>query len=83
MQRAAGVLDDAVWRRRAAYPRGGEVDQEANAGPPAHPAPIDERTFGLGWARARLAAGTPVVLECYMHRMTRDERRRQIDVVTG
>lgn len=31
----------------------------------------------------RLRAGTPVVLECYMHRLSDAERRRQVELARG
>ena len=41
-------------------------------------APITKDTLYLEWAKERLASGTQVVLECYMHKLTQDERLRQI-----
>jgi hypothetical protein len=43
--------------------------------------PITGDTWHLEWAQERLASGTPVVLECYMHRLTQDERKRQVDLL--
>jgi len=43
--------------------------------------PLGADEFGLDWARERLAGGDPVVLECYMHKLSDAERRAQIDLV--
>lgn len=81
IQRAQGAMDARVWRRLASYPHIAEVHVSANAGRHDTHEPLAAGTFGLDWARERLQAGTPTVLECYMHRLSTDERRRQIDLV--
>ena len=45
--------------------------------------PLRGDSFGLGWARARLAIGDPVVFECYLHRLSDAERRAQLDLIRG
>lgn len=42
---------------------------------------FSETTPWLGWAQARARDGVPLVVECYLHRYTRDERRRMLEVV--
>jgi hypothetical protein len=81
IQITAGVLCEDTWRRLQDYARVVEVHVSANRGRADSHDPIGPRAFGLGWARARLAAGTPVVLESYFHRLDRDARLRQIDLV--
>lgn len=83
LQRAAGTITEATWRRLADYDRVAEVHVSANDGRSDAHRPLAEDTFGLGWARARLRAGTPTVLECYMHRLDERARRRQIALVRG
>lgn len=39
---------------------------------------LEAATWGLDWARDRLARGTPVILECYMHKLSREERLEQV-----
>ena len=82
IQRAQGAMDDRVWHRLADYDRIAEVHVSANAGSHDTHDPLTADSFGLAWARERMA-DVPVVLECYMHRLSFDERRRQIDVVRG
>jgi hypothetical protein len=83
IQRTQGAMDDRVWRRLQDYDRIAEVHVSANEGRHDTHQPLAEDSFGLAWARERLAAGTPVVLECYMHRLTDGERRRQLAAVRG
>jgi len=85
IQRTQGAMDDRTWRRLAGYDRIAEVHVSANAGRHDTHQPLapGDATFGLAWAREQLRAGVPVVLECYMHRLTHDERRRQLDTVRG
>jgi hypothetical protein len=81
LQRCADVITDDTWRRLQDYDRVVEVHVSANKGRTDSHEPIDASTFGLGWARARLASGTPTVLESYFHRLGRDTRLRQIELV--
>ena len=83
MQFTAGAMPDATWRRLMDYDRIMEVHVSANDGQHDRHAPLAIDTFGLDWARARLRAGTPTVLECYFHRLGDASRRRQIDLVLG
>jgi sugar phosphate isomerase/epimerase len=82
IQREQGVLSDSVWRRLQDYEYVDEIHVSANDGRRDRHAPLCGDTFGLEWARARSAqTGTPVMLECYMHKLSDDERRRQIEIV--
>jgi hypothetical protein len=81
LQRTAGVLSDATWRRLQDYDRVVEVHVSASVGAHDRHAPLHAGVFGLGWARARFAAGAPVVLESYMHRTSVDDRRRQMELI--
>jgi hypothetical protein len=83
IQRTQGAMTDRAWRRLAAYDRIAEVHVSANAGRHDSHAPLDAAAFGLAWVRERLAGGAPVVLECYMHRLTDAQRRAQVELVTG
>lgn len=83
MQIAQGVITDATWKRLSEYPHIGEVHLSANDGRHDLHAPLTTRTFGLAWAQAKLEEGTPVVLECYMHRLSNDQRKQQIALAMG
>jgi hypothetical protein len=80
IQRAQGAMTEATWRRLQAYPHIAEVHVSANDGRRDAHLPLRADSFGLDWARERLAS-TPVVLECYMHRMEHDARRAQLDLI--
>ena len=43
---------------------------------------LSRTTWGIEWARTRLAAGTAVILECYMHKLSHEERPEQIAWMT-
>ncbi|MCE9670539.1 hypothetical protein LY474_22295 [Myxococcus stipitatus] len=83
LQRAAERLPDSVWRRLQDYPHIDEVHVSANLGDRDAHLPLTPDTFGLAWARERLGAGVPVILECYLHRLSHDERRTQLDLLRG
>ncbi len=79
--REQGGLAYDTLRRLLDAPSVVEVHVSANDGRrDAHQA-CTRATFGLDYARERLRAGTPVVLECYLHRLSDDARRRQVDLL--
>lgn len=80
IQQAQGVLGDATLRRLFDYQHVAEVHVSANDGRRDLHAPLTPKTFGLEWAHERERAGTPVVLECYFHRLPRDQRLRQLEL---
>jgi hypothetical protein len=81
IQRAAAALGDAALAEICDYDRIAEIHVSQSDGVHDRHAPLSASTFGLEWARERQRAGTPIVLECYMHRLSPDERRRQIELV--
>lgn len=81
IQRTQGAMEERTWRRRRDYTNLAEVHVSANQGRFDTHRPLRADAFGLAWACERLRAGHPVVLECYMHRLSIDERRRQVDLV--
>jgi sugar phosphate isomerase/epimerase len=83
IQRTAGVISDRTWSALSDYPGVEEVHVSGNDGRHDSHLPLTRDTFGLALARERLSTGVPVVLECYMHRLSPDDRRRQIDLVRG
>jgi len=82
IQLTAGAMTDATWHRLQAYDRIAEVHVSANRGRNDTHQPIASDTFGLAWARER-GAHVPVVLECYMHRLSDAQRRAQLAILTG
>lgn len=83
IQRTRGAMTAAQWAALCDYDRIAEVHVSANRGTHDTHQPLVDDTFGLAWARARHAAGTPLVLECYLHHLDDDARRRQRDLARG
>lgn len=82
LQLAAGVMTPAQWARLSDYDRIVEVHVSRDDGRHDVHQPIAPDTFGLAWARERSRDGLPVVLECYMHRMSRAEAADQLGLLT-
>jgi len=82
IQLTAGAMTGATWRRLQAYERIAEVHVSANRGQFDTHQPIARDTFGVAWARER-GAHVPLVLECYMHRLSDAQRRAQLAILTG
>ena len=81
MQCTQGVLSEAAARRLFDYDRIAEVHVSANDGTRDAHRPLERDSYGLGWARARMRAGCPTVLECYMHRLDDVDRVQQITLL--
>lgn len=79
IQRCAGVLTDKILDRLLDYDRVEEVHVSRNNGQHDLHMPIQSTSYLLDWARARLLANTPTVIECYMHRLSLDARVEQIE----
>jgi hypothetical protein len=78
IQRYHGILAPSVLRRLLNYPHIAEVHVSTSREHRDTHAKISASTWGIEWARTRLAAGTPVILECYMHKLSHEERLEQI-----
>lgn len=81
IQRHAGAISEATWARLQNYPHIAEIHVSKNPGTTDAHQPLTATTFGLEWAKAKLRAGTPVILESYFHRLNHDQRRAQVDLV--
>src|SRR5262249_44771690 len=73
-----GILDQTVLQRLLDYPRVAEVHVSTSKEARDTHARITNLTWGIDWARHHLKAGTPVVLECYMHKLSHEERLEQV-----
>lgn len=82
IQRTQGAMTERTWRRLQDYPGIAEVHVSANQGRHDTHQPICADSFGLDWAHAQWAAGTPVVYESYLHKLSRSERQAQLALVT-
>ena len=81
IQRTQGVLSERVLRAVFDYPHIAEVHVSANLGKHDSHLPIADTSFGIPWAIERHRSGTPTVLECYMHRLSEEERQRQVEAL--
>ena len=81
LQRSQGVMSDSTWRRLANYDRIAEVHVSANRGRADSHQLITRETFGLDWARERVQQNDPVILECYMHKLSDAQRRQQLELL--
>jgi len=68
-----------TWKRLQAYEKIVEVHVSANDGTGDLHAPLKEDTFGISWALEKKRSGIPMVLECYMHRLSVDDRKQQLE----
>jgi hypothetical protein len=73
-----GILAKSVLQRLLDYERVAEVHVSTSHEDRDTHAKLTLPTWGIEWARAHLAAGTPVILECYMHKLSHEERLEQI-----
>lgn len=78
IQQTQGSTDAATTRRLLGYERVAEVHVSASDGRHDLHAPIDRTTPHLAWARER---GVPLILECYMHLLSEETRRAQVEVL--
>ena len=83
LQLSAGVLETTTLKRLFGYQHVAEVHLSDNDGRRDLHRQMSADTFGLAWSRERLRGGTPTIVECYMHRLSVDERLGQIDLVRG
>src|SRR5262249_40838760 len=78
-----GILAKPVLQRLMSYQRVAEVHVSTSQEHRDTHARLAAPTWGIEWARERLAAGTPVVLECYMHQLSHEERMEQVALMIG
>ena len=73
-----GLLPRSVLNRLLEYERVAEVHVSTSREHRDTHAKLSGSEWGLEWAQSRLAAGAPVVLECYMHKLAHEERLEQV-----
>jgi hypothetical protein len=81
IQLCQGSLDEKVWGQLQAYENIGEIHLSTNNGKADIHQPLSKTSFGLEWTRDRAYDGIPVILECYLHRLSQQERKTQIEIV--
>ncbi len=80
LQLAQGAMLARTWQRLQRYDRIAEVHVSANLGRADSHRPLAPSTFGLGWAVERVAE-LPVILECYMHKLSEQQRFDQLGYI--
>lgn len=84
IQMSQGAMQASHWRRLQDYDQVTEIHLSANDGARDQHQPLTRDTFGLAWAHERAnASGIPVVIECYMHKLSLGERQRQVAFAGG
>lgn len=83
IQQCQGVISYSTWRRLQNYEHVAEIHVSANDGRSDAHQLLSADTFGLDWALDRSADGVPLVLECYMHKISDSQRRAQLALATG
>jgi hypothetical protein len=73
-----GILPPLVLRRLLDYERVAEVHVSTSREHRDTHARLTDTTWGIDWACDRLAKGTPVILECYMHKLAHEEQLEQV-----
>lgn len=81
LQRTAGTISSATVARVLDCSTVTEVHVSHNDGRHDSHRLLTEHSFGLDWARERLRAGVPVIYEAYLHVVSSDARRRQIELL--
>lgn len=83
MQLHQNTMTQKTWLKLQNYPFIGEVHISHNNGDRDQHLPLEADSFGLDWARERMDAGTPIVLESYFHKLDDSQRRKQLDCFLG
>lgn len=80
IQERVGVCDAAILRALSDYPYVTEVHLSANDGRFDRHAPMTRACYGAGLAAERARSGVPVVVECYLHRLSRPDAAAQFEL---
>jgi hypothetical protein len=77
--RAAGRLSEAGERRVMDYAHIAELHVSDNDGRLDLHRPTTRESYGVGWARERKSAETPMILESYLHALNNDARKTLLE----
>jgi hypothetical protein len=73
-----GIIESSIVKRLLEYERIAEVHVSTSRDSRDVHAKLTDETWGIEWAKDRLEKGIPVVLECYMHKLSHEERLEQL-----
>ncbi|KAF3890556.1 MULTISPECIES: hypothetical protein [Nostocales] len=79
IQLCQGAMSENVWRRLQEYEGLQELHVSSNTGSADIHQPITKDTFGLDWVKERSGDGIPVILECYLHKLSLAQRTEQVE----
>lgn len=77
--RATGALSEAGERRVMDYAHIAELHVSDNDGRLDLHRPTSRESYGVGWARERADAETPMILESYLHTLDQSARRTLVE----
>lgn len=81
IQFSQGSLSQSIWLRLQNYDNIRELHLSSNTGSADIHQPLSKNTFGLDWVRERAQDGKPVILECYLHKLSSQERLEQLELI--
>lgn len=81
IQLCQGSLSKEIWLRLQNYENIQELHLSANKGNGDIHQPLNQNSFGLDWVKERSQNAIPLVLECYMHRLSQEERLEQLELI--
>lgn len=81
IQRHHNILPESVFKEILDYNRVAEVHVSTSEEHRDTHAKLTLPNWGLEWALDRMRAGTDVVLECYMHNLSHEERLEQVGLL--
>lgn len=80
IQLEQGSLEKSIWNKLQNYEYIKEIHLSANQGCIDNHQPLQSNSFGLAWAKEHLSS-LPVILECYMFKLSKEQCLSQIDVI--
>jgi hypothetical protein len=80
IQKVNNLITEKLWKKLQNYSNIKEIHVSANSGKRDSHKIINQESFGLEWAKERCNE-IPVILECYMHRLSGNERLEQMQIL--
>ena len=80
IQLEQGAMEMKTWESLQDYDNIVEVHVSTNQGRhDTHQPMTEDGSFGFMWAKEKMREGTPLVVECYMHKLSQEQRSQQVD----
>ena len=81
IQLCQGTINENLWQRLQDYEEIRELHLSSNTVRADIHQPLTQDTFGLDWVQERSSDKTPVILECYLHKLSLQERLEQLELI--